>query len=163
VIFLGIEIAVGMVIAAVALVVVLGSLASLILTGYKISTSNLNINVQDEIKITGAILESNNQTLLVNITNIGSNLIYDINQFDIIVEYNSTNKTQVVTLLQYNVSWFPIEIFVNSYSSPYISYNGILPGETLEIKINLPNQANRNYPLVIVVSPLKGIEATYTY
>ena len=160
---MGVEVAVGMAIIAIALVIVLGSLASLILTGYKIETTGQNIYIPPEIKISGALLESNNQTLLVNITNIGASDIYDIKDFDVIVNYNSTSGSQVVELFTYNSTWFPIKIYVNSYSAQYISPSGILPGETLEIEINLPSPANRSYPIVIVVSPLKGEQAIYTY
>ncbi|MCE4608376.1 MAG: hypothetical protein F7B61_05405 [Caldisphaeraceae archaeon] len=160
---MGVEVAVGMAIVAIAMVIVLGSLAYLILAGYKIETSGLKINIPTEIKISGALLESNNQTLLVNITNVGTEDIYNIKEFDVIVNYNSTNGSQIVELFSYNSTWFPVEIFVGSYSSQYVPPNGILPGETLEIEINLPSPANRSYPIVIVVSPLKGEQAIYTY
>ncbi len=160
---MGVEVAVGMAIVAIAMVIVLGSLAYLILAGYKIEASIPSISIPPEIKISGALLESDNQTLLVNITNIGSNVIYDIKDFDVIVNYNSTNGNQVVELFMYNSTWFPIKIYVGSYSSQYVPANGILPGETLEIEIKLPSPANRNYPIVIVVSPLKGEQAIYTY
>lgn len=160
---MGVEVAVGMAIAAIALVVVLGSLTWLLLASYQRlgQLSSLSSPALAGLRVTGALLEQNNVTLLVNVTNVGSEQLYDVQDIYVIVMYHAASgpRVQVFNL----AAWPPVQYFVGSYSGTYVPGSGLMPGETLELELNLSEQAVRTEPITVTLVPLKAPEAQYTF
>ena len=158
---MGVEVAVGMAIAAVALVVVLGSLAGMILNAYQVASLFHSYQPLAYVRVSSALLAANNRTLLVNITNYGQEPLYLVEDtYVIVLYYTSTGpEVQVFNL----TSSPPVLYFVGSYSARYSAGSGLMPGETLELNLTLSQQALRTQPITVTVVPLKAPPAQYTF
>lgn len=158
---MGLEVAVGMAIAAVALVVVLGSLAGMILTAYRAVPQPQALSPSPYIRVTSAYLGSNNRTLLVNVTNYGQEPLYLVGETYVIVLYSTSlgERVQVFNL----TSSPPVFKFVGDYAAPYSPGSGLMPGETIELNLTLTYQAIRSQPMSVTVIPLKAPPAQYSF
>ena len=158
---MGVEVAIGMAIAAVALVVVLGSLAGMILNAYQVASLPRSYQPLAYVRVPSALLAANNRTLLVNVTNYGQEPLYLVEDTYVIVLYYTPagREVQVFNL----TSSPPVLYFVGGYSAPYSAGSGLMPGETMELNLTLSQQALRAQPITVTVVPLKAPPAQYSF
>lgn len=153
-----------MAIAAVALVAVLGSMAAMVLSSYQAAAQLEQLEQAGPppyIKVASAVLEDNNVTLLVNVTNYGQVPLFNLQDTYVIVMYNSSSGEQVQV---FNLTAYPpVAEYVGGGRIAYQMGTALMPGATVELELNLSYQALRTSPITITVVPLKAPEAQYSF
>jgi len=108
---------------------------------------------------------TDNRTVYFSFSNNGTLDYYSFDSFDLIISYEDLESRSIRTVrLEYNVSWWIINVTVNGdYTFSFAEKRCVEPSESAVVKAVLPSEANVSSPIKIVFVNQYGSRAIYKF